>query len=445
MMRLVKRGLMFGNLVAVNTPALVARYNRALKHLIGAETNLPEFHVDISGYSPEIGDELGDNLYLNPNGCNRQFILLSTDQKTAPLLNAQFSTSRSILRHFIEENEEQLFALTAREAVAGELQNSVYTVNHPADLLKIREIEITADTVQSHIEDSNNLLGMIDTFTHQPDAWWDDILIAEMIETAKKTGDVTRNPITLQQGNFTQGNFHTLHFNGLYVFRDVDFPAVIAKKTGRSIEEMPIGSVMSLRDRNEIANFLELNNLAEPIVNAQGMDVAAVLAQKMDFIVIDGLSSQEADLSRVSRQNIRKMLHTSQSKLPPEYHALADLHRWARTGRDWPRITSEHPAYFYTLRASDTADKDLVNMLLAELTPRDFRQLFICHKHAFYAAYAQWPEAKKDYVARFLATEYAMDKAGVRDELFGHEPAMEEEPVDIITRVGPWGAVRGGT
>ena len=129
MIRLIKAGLMFGNLVEVASPALIERYNRALKHLTGKETKLTDFHIDISGYSPEIGEELGDDLYLNPNGCNRQFILLSTDQKSAPLLNMKFSTSREILKSFILENEEELFALTAREAVACLL----YTSPSPRD------------------------------------------------------------------------------------------------------------------------------------------------------------------------------------------------------------------------------------------------------------------------------------------------------------------------
>ena len=42
-------------------------------------------------------------------------------------------------------------------------------------------------------------------------------------------------------------------------------------------------------------------------------------------------------------------------------------------------------------------------MLLAELSPLDVRQLFICHKEAFYRAYAGWPAAKQAYVARLLA------------------------------------------
>ncbi len=128
MMRLVKHGLMFGNLYRVTGAAMVERYNRALEHLTGRRTALTDFHIDLSGYSPEVGDEFDDDLYLNHRGVNRQFILLSTDQKRCPLLNVKFSTSREILKRFITENEAQLFALTATDAVAGEMVNSVFDV-----------------------------------------------------------------------------------------------------------------------------------------------------------------------------------------------------------------------------------------------------------------------------------------------------------------------------
>ena len=115
---LIEKGLMFGNLIRIDSPVLVERYNRALDALTGKRTELTEFHIDIAGFSPEIGDELADPLYLNHEGVNRQFILLTTDQKRAPLLSSKFSTSRSILRQFIDENERELFALTVRDAVA---------------------------------------------------------------------------------------------------------------------------------------------------------------------------------------------------------------------------------------------------------------------------------------------------------------------------------------
>ncbi len=450
-MRLIKKGLMFGNLFAVNSTALVERYNRALIHLTGKETKLTDFHIDISGYSPEIGDELDDPLYLNPNGCNRQFILLSTKQKTAPLLNAKFSTSREILKAFIVSNETQLFALTARDAVAGELVNSIYSVTDPARLFQIRQVEIEADTTESHIVDAQELQDKIDTFQTRQDAWWDDVLIADMIELAKKSGDIMRNPVTLKAASFRQDNFHTAHFGGIYIFRDVDQPAAITVGPAKALAPLPIEKVYGFDDRNGIARFLEQNKLVESIVAARNLDTVALLRQRLDFILVDTASAKGEDLSGMSRLDLRRVTRRYISDLPDIFHALSDLLRWVDDGSDWPKITSEHPAYFYTLRAAQGKDRDLVNMLLAELTPLDIRQLFICHKEAFYRAYRGWSDAKKSYVVNFLAEEYSVDKAGARANLFGPEPGMEDafdppprptQIVDLIERVGPWGAVR---
>ena len=443
MNRLIRASLMFGNLFHVSSPALVDRYNRALKHLTGKQTTLSDFHVDISGYSPEIGDELGDDLYLNHAGVNRQFILLSMEQRTAPLLNAQFSTSRDILRQFIAENEAQLFALTARDAVAGELVNSVFDVATPRRLFDIRRITIDADTTAGTVRDAQKLGEMVDRFRTTPDGWFDDVLIAQMIDLAGKTGDVVRNPVRLNQMVFEQRNFWTAHFGGLYLFQDAAFPAVIAP-SGEDLGELPV-PVIDGSQRHRIATFLQENKLVETIVEARGIASAAILRQKMDFILVDAVADQGGDLTGMTRADMRRLARTHADLLPQEFHALGALVNWAESGGSWPLIDSGHPAYFYSLRAADTKDSALVNMLLAELAPKDVRQLFICHKELFYKTYTGWTEAKKAYVVEFLKAEYQVDKAGARAALFGHEPSMAEpEPAmpvrDIIARVGPWGA-----
>ncbi|MBQ4807989.1 hypothetical protein J4717_10960 [Phaeobacter sp. HS012] len=451
MKRLIQNGLMFGNLFHVASPTLVERYNRALKHLIGKTTTLTDFHVDISGYSPEVGDELGDDHYLNHAGVNRQFILLSTEQKRCPLLNVKFSTSRDILRRFIAANENQLFALTATDAVAGELVNSVFEVATPVQLFDIRQVRVEADTTRGTLRQADQLAELVDRFKSEEDGWFDDALIAEMIETAEKTGDVTRNPVRLKHEVFEQQNFWTAHFGGLYVFQNVEHPALIA--SGEKPEGVPLDRVFDLTQDNAVAKFLELNGLVEPIIRARGVDGAAILRQKMGFLAISVLADKGMDLSGLSRSDLRRMAARHASELPTEFEGMAAMVRWAESGGKWPRIKSDHPAYFYCLRATNTPNRDLVNMLLAELTPLDFRQLFICHKEAFYQQYRNWPEAKKDHVAAFLAREYAVDKAGARAALFGHEPDMSgrstsaqdrpkrRETESLVERVGPWGAV----
>ncbi len=449
MKRLIEKGLMFGNLVRVDSPALVERYNRALKHLTGKTTDLEEFHVDISGYSPEVGHELGDDLYLNPNGCNRQFILLTTEQKDAPLLNAAFSFSRTVLRRFIEENEAKVFALVTRDAVAGELANSVYELGTPARLFDIRRIQVEADTTGGDVKNARELTAKIETFRTEPDAWWDDVLIAEMIGLAKQTGDVTRNPVDLAPVTIEVPNYWTAHFGGLYLFRAVDHPALIATGDRERLADLPISHIFGPDQPNRIARFFELNQLVEPIVKARGVDAAAILQQKMDFILVDVAATLGADIGGATRRDLRMLARQMGSALPDAFHGLADLLRWVEGGGDWPHITSEHPAYFYTLRSRPHGDRDLVNQLLAELSPLDVRQLFICHKQLFYRLYQTWDDIKRGYVADFLAAEYQVDKAGTRAALFGPEPGMEEPAAPksaerMIELVGPWGAVRGG-
>ena len=453
MKRLIEKGLMFGELVHVGTPALVARYNRALKKLTGRQTALPDFYVDISGYSPEVADELDDPLYLNPNGVNRQFILLSTAQKNAPLLDAKFSTTRSILQEFIRQNESELFALTTRDAVAGELANAVFDAATPERLFDIRRIKVEADTTGSHVAEARKLAEKIARFTSEADAWWDDVLIAEMIELAKVTGDVTHNPINLRPLSTDIRNFWTSHFGGLYVFRDVDHPAAISTQPKDSLGKLPIAYQFDLADHNRIARFLQLNQLAEPIVRVKSMDAAAVLAQKMDFILVDAAAAAGIDLGVVDRRALRRAAHDLGAGLPAEFHALAALKSWADAGGPWPSIKSNHPAYFYTLRAAPGPDADLVNQLLAELAPLDVRQLYLCHKTAFYRAYRSWPDAKRQYVANYLAAEVQMDADGARRTLFGEEPAMdrpspwakaERRRNELVNRVGPWGSLNKG-
>ncbi|MCH2094489.1 MAG: hypothetical protein MK160_05150 [Rhodobacteraceae bacterium] len=445
MNRLIQSGLMFGNLVEVSSPALIERYNRALKHLTGKTTALTDFHIDISGFSPEIGEELDDPLYLNHNGVNRQFILLTTQQKTAPLLNAKFSANRGILRQFIEENESQLFALTARDAVAGELENSVFDISDPARLFDIRRIKVEADTASGMVRDADTLADMVDRFTGEEDAWFDDVLIADMITLAKKTGDVVRNPVRLKAMQFKQANFWTAHFGGLYLFRDVTHPALLCSGDPAPLREMPIKYVKGLTDRNWIATFLDMNGLVEPIVKARGVDATAILRQKMDFIVVDAAQEAGVDLTGASRRDIQRLARRHIGALPEAWHGLNRLVQWSEGAGPWPAITSEHPAYFLTLRAADHPDRDLVNMLLAELAPSDVRQLFICHKQLFYRLYRGWSDTKRSFVVDFLEREYQVDKAGARDALFGHDAPMSEPAApkqDMIARVGPWGAVR---
>ncbi|MCX7644483.1 MAG: hypothetical protein N2Z62_04200 [Rhodobacteraceae bacterium] len=188
MRRLIEKGLMFGNLVPVASPALVEGCSRALRRLAGRETRLADFHAEISGFSPAVGDEPGDLGHLGHAGANRRFILLTTGRKRAPLPGAGVFTPRGFLRRWIEENAAPLFAPTARDAVAGALDGTVFDRSTPARLFDIRRVTVRADAAGGHVAGARRLAERIARFRSEPDARWDDVLIAEMIGLARVTG-----------------------------------------------------------------------------------------------------------------------------------------------------------------------------------------------------------------------------------------------------------------
>lgn len=155
----------------------------------------------------------------------------------------------------------------------------------------------------------------------------------------------------------------------------------------------------------------------------------------------------------MTRPQLRQITRKYSRKMPPEFEGLVQIWRWAAQNGPLPHLTYDDPAYFYGLRAAPKhKDRDLINMLLAELSPMDFRQLFICNKEVFYDTYRGWTDSKKEYVSRFLAEEYLIDKAGARQTLFGEEPGMdgpeESRRLDIdfdnITKSGATLTVKKG-
>ncbi len=205
----------------------------------------------------------------------------------------------------------------------------------------------------------------------------------------------------------------------MYIFRDTHYPAAITVRPRDEIGPMPV-ETFDLTMRNGIASFLEVNDLVEPVIKARGVDGASILRQKMEFILVDAAASLGVEIDGFDARSLHRLAQRLGPRLPEEFAKLGELVRWALNGGRWPRIASDNPAYFYTLRArADHPDRDLINQLLSELTPLDVRQLFITHKPAFYAAYRTWPDAKKEFVAEFLHRDYAANKAGARDALFG--------------------------
>ncbi len=430
MEQLVEHGLIYGNLIAVNTPVMRERYNAALEELTGRTTSLDEFHIDLSGYSPEIGEEFSDALYLNPNGCNRQFILLSVEQRKCPLIDSHFSTSRSILRQFINDNYAQLVALTARDAVIGELDNSTWRIDDIEDVVTIRKINVRVDSSRRLIGKAEELKTAIENFHASDTDWWDDAVLSRMCTLAEAVGDIKRHSVVPEKVSYRKGNFHTRHFGGLYVFRQIGEPAVISCDPEFDMKVPEPYRHIRISDGSALSAFLLKNRLIENVLQLDWLDQRSLLRERMDFMLIDLLSglSEPPDLAVMRRSDFRRAARWHLGELPDEFESLSDVVRALEQNLAPEEIAAGKAGHFYLMRAAQNEDRELVNHMLARLTPLDFRQLFICNKELFYESYRSWPQSKRDYVASFLAETYLPDKAAARESLYGHGQRPTAKP-----------------
>lgn len=429
---LTARGLRYGQLIEVRNRAMRERYNRALERLTGQTTDLPAFHIDLSGFSPEVADELGNPLYLNPHGVNKKFILLTTGQARLPALDTQFTSSATILKRFIADNRAALFALSTRDVVFGELANSTYKIDTLADLLAINRIRVEVHTTRDIVAKAGELEALIARFQADDAAWHDEAVLTTMVELAKVTGDIRRHPVIPTRTEYAQPNYFAEHFGGVYVFLDTKPPTLISLDPGfeapagrPAVEHIPVA------DRSSVARFLADRKLIA-FVGEGVSDPVGLLREKAGFVAYDALArAGEIDAAAAfDDETFKRLIYAHYDAMPQEFRSLSDA---VRTLENDPQaLLGRMPpdAFFYLVRSSNHADRELVNHLLSHFTPFDFRQSYICNRTLFERHYAEWPPAKQAVVADFLARHYAGAEAAVEERLYGwHE--------------GPWGPQAG--
>jgi hypothetical protein len=130
MKRLLEAELIYGRLMRVNEPHLVDRYNKALRGFGLPETRLTEFDIDMTGFSPQIAEELGDRDYLDPNRVNRRFVILTPYQEELPVVHTSFSNTAALMHEFFQANARAITAITIKDALYGEIEDSVSVVEH---------------------------------------------------------------------------------------------------------------------------------------------------------------------------------------------------------------------------------------------------------------------------------------------------------------------------
>ncbi len=135
---------------------LAERYNAVLHEVFGYECNVDSFRIDKRGLSPELctilKDKYDDKLeygenYLNLGQANRYMIVVSPDQKNSPLVAPQTSYEDGLYDTVYKQARHTIEEITSTESLFGEIENGVSIFRSAYDMLQLRGVRISLDTI----------------------------------------------------------------------------------------------------------------------------------------------------------------------------------------------------------------------------------------------------------------------------------------------------------
>ena len=425
MKALYEAELIYGRLMQVSEPHLVARYNKALVAFRLPETTLTSFEIDRTGFSPQIAEEFGDPLYLDPKSVNRRFIILSPLQENLPVVHTNFSNTAKLMHDFYAGNRRAIHALTIRDVVYGEIEDNVDEVKTLEDLLSIEDVTFKVLSAEDVLGKASELRVLVNRLESETDFWRDDKALNHMVDLAKVAGDIRENQMVPSQVVFRHDAYWTSHFGGTYVFLDERSTTIIADEAApgfRRSRPWQVGYI-PLDNKRLVFNFLSETGRLE-LPRASWVAQSGFLEHRMDMVLMSLIAEAmpEQDLSKIDAIWLQTWKQRNASLLERDgrYMFLINAQRRLKeTGRILPRDLPPEYAFLLVRAAPEHKDAWLVNRLIAHFVPEDFVGSYVFAKQDFYAFYNKQKEPYRKHIVERLKSLYLIDKPKLRDQLFG--------------------------
>ena len=417
--------LIYGRLLPIEEPHLIDRYNKALTAFGLKPTALKSFEIDRTGFSPQVAEELGDYQYLDPNEVNRRFIILTPDQIDLPVVHTAFSNTGQLVYEFFSENSRAIDALTIKDVIYGEIEDSVAKVEDIEDLLSINQVEFRVLSAEDVLGKATELGKLTDRLKQEPDAWRDNELLTRMVELAKVCGDIRENALVPDQVIFRHNAFWTSHFGGTYVFIDPDMTTVICNPTAPGFRRSRPWQVsyIAANDADRVFAFLAGTGRLE-LPRASWLETSGYLEHRAEMVIRALIRQHDpsADLVRADKVWLQTWIarHADLINRDGNFPFLnATKREVANSGH--MRVDEVFPQQrFLIVRARpDHPDAWLVNRLISDFVPSDFVSRYVFNKQTFYRDYEAWDERWRAQVVDVLKSTYLKDRAAFRERLYG--------------------------
>lgn len=198
---------------------LVERYNKCLVKLGFLPTTLTTFSIDGKGWSPEIAEEKQDLHYLNNGEANMHAIIISPLQKGKPVYVPFHTFDREMMQYVFKTHEAKINNITRDSAICLDFDQNIDAFYEPLDVLKYDVVTINFHLIDNLDQIQKEQLELVAKFKHGNN-FIDEDIHAQLLESAKKYGDLRTRDLKLHELQYTTNSFYTKAFGGVYVLRD---------------------------------------------------------------------------------------------------------------------------------------------------------------------------------------------------------------------------------
>jgi hypothetical protein len=417
--------LIYGRLLTIEEPHLIQRYNKALVAFGLKPTKLKSFEIDRTGFSPQVAEECDDYNYLDPNEINRRFIILTPSQIDLPVVHTAFSNTSQLMFEFMSKNQRAIDALTIKDVIYGEIEDSVPKVDDIEDLLSINQVEFKVLSAEDVLGKAAELGKLVDRLKQEPDAWRDNAMLTRMVELAKICGDIRENALVPDRVIFRHSAYWTSHFGGLYVFVDPDMTTVISDPAAPGFRRSRPWQVsyLSINDADKVFEFLAATGRIE-LPRASWIEASGYLEHRAEMVVRALIRDAEPNrnLTDVDKVWLQTWIHGHTDLIARDGNfpfLNAAKREIAHLGH--LKIDDVFPQQrFLVIRAKpDHHDAWLTNQLISDFVPQDFVSRYVFNKPGFYRDYGGYSDAWRSHVVDVLKTTYLKDKSAFRERLYG--------------------------
>ena len=409
--KLIKANLYRSELIPVSGK-LVDRYNKCLVKLGFTKTNLTSFTIDGIGWSPEISVEKNDTFYLNNGEANPHAILITPLQKGIPIYNPFHSFDVELMKLVFRTHAKKIQNITRDSALCLDFDQNIDVFYEPLDVLKYKDIVVNFHLIDNLEQAKKEQLKLIETFNSDTN-FIDENLHQQLINSAKKYGDLRERDISLAPITYISDSFYTKAFGGVYLLRNFIKPILVFENKeayNEAINDTMHDVLMFHISQPELVTQLREHVIIEcdltKEVNTKRYD------RIKKFIFGEALKETQHPVNDILKDKMlfKSYLNKIDIKTRKKVMSVERYLEKKQINNDLIIKDIVDEELYFSLHKPHSSlrpnHQDLIWKLLINIAPKDVLYWYWYDKEDFYENFKTWEDSKKDWVVETICNNF---------------------------------------